>query len=209
MLFDLHVHTAHSACSSLAEDDLLRHARRRGLDGVCITDHGTTAVRHQVAEGVQEDGLCVLIGVEHSTPDGDFLVFDPSPNFPPDLPARDLLRGVGEAGGVAVAAHPCRLGRPVGEHLFREGLCRVVESINGRSTREELQKVQRLLDRYPLVTCGGSDAHCAEELGRVVTRFDVPIRSQADLVRALAGGLCRPLRGTPGTGAPVPLAPAA
>lgn len=194
MRFDLHIHTELSPCSTLNLSDILREGRRRGLDGVCITDHGTTGVRHHVVEGMQDDGLCVLIGTEYDTPDGDFLLFGPLLEPPPGLPARDVLRQVERAGGVAVAAHPCRGDRPVEEALLREGWCRVVELLNGRSTPSENRGVQQLLTRYPLVGCGGSDAHSLGELGRVVTRFDVPVRSQEDLVRALVGGLCRPAR---------------
>ena len=40
MLIDLHCHTkVHSACSALTPEALVRAARARGVDGVCITEH--------------------------------------------------------------------------------------------------------------------------------------------------------------------------
>lgn len=40
MLIDLHCHTrVRSACSALTPDALIRAARARGLDAVCLTEH--------------------------------------------------------------------------------------------------------------------------------------------------------------------------
>ncbi|MEW6489921.1 MAG: PHP domain-containing protein [Thermodesulfobacteriota bacterium] len=196
MRFDLHVHTDLSPCSSLGLRDILRHARRLGLDGVCLTDHGTTAVRHLVREGVQDDGLCVVIGMEYETAEGDFLVFGPSPvaqeDLPPGLPARELLHRVERAGGAAVAAHPFRASRPVGGRIWGEGLCRVVEAHNGRNTVLENRRAEEFAARHRLAATGGSDAHRLDELGRAVTRFEVPVCSRQELVWALLAGLCRP-----------------
>ena len=67
MLFDLHIHTTLSACSQLRLEQILSEASEKGLDGVCITDHHTMAVRHAISEGIQANGLCVIFGMEYST----------------------------------------------------------------------------------------------------------------------------------------------
>ena len=192
MRFDLHVHTAISPCSDLQIDDILGHAKARGLDGVCITDHNTMEIKRYLKEGLQEDGLCVLFGMEYSTPDGDFLLFGPFEDIASDLPTSQLLKFVEQSGGAAVAAHPFRTGRSVRENIISEGLCRIVESINGRNADSENKRVGNWRDRFMLSECGGSDAHSLNELGRVVTSFDSPVRSREDLISALGKGLCRP-----------------
>jgi predicted metal-dependent phosphoesterase TrpH len=145
---------------------------------------------------VQDDGLYVVIGMEYETAEGDFLVFGPSPvteeDLPPGLPARELLHRVERAGGAAVAAHPFRASRPVGGRIWGEGLCRVVEAHNGRNTDLENRRAEELAARRLLTATGGSDAHRLDELGRAVTRFEVPVRSPQELVWALLAGLCRP-----------------
>ncbi len=108
MLFDLHVHTTVSPCSKLHVGDILKHARTFGLDGVCITDHGTMEAGQHFKEGIQEDGLCVLLGMEYSTLSGDFLLFGPFEELLPGFSDTELLEIVEQAGGVAVAAHPFR-----------------------------------------------------------------------------------------------------
>lgn len=166
------------------------------MDGVCLTDHGTMAASRQVREGIQADGLCVLVGMEYATPQGDFLLFGPFEDLPPGLAADILLPVVEGAGGVAVAAHPFRALRPAGEAAIAAGACRVVEGLNGRNTEQENRRVEHWLRRYPLSVCGGSDAHHPDELGRVATRFSALVRSRRDLIQALREGACQPVRET-------------
>jgi len=192
MLFDLHVHTDLSPCSNMTIEDIVVRARERGLDGVCITDHHTMDIRHAVTEGIQANGLYVLFGMEYSTPQGDFLLFGPFEDLAPDLDGDLLLSTVRGRGGAAVAAHPFRESRPADERLIRSGLCHGVECVNGRNTFHENAAAGQWIERYRLTRCGGSDAHTLDELGTFATRFFVPVGSRAELIRALAQGLCRP-----------------
>jgi predicted metal-dependent phosphoesterase TrpH len=192
MLFDLHVHTSLSPCGKMNIEDLVARALDRGLDGVCITDHQTMDIRHVIAEGIQENGLCVIFGMEYSTPQGDFLLFGPFEELAPNLSADRLLSNVRDHGGAAVAAHPFRKARPADEQLIRKGLCHAVECVNGRNTPHENSAVEQWLRRYRLAQCGGSDAHTLDELGTFATRMLNPIQTRADLIQALQRGMCRP-----------------
>ena len=134
MILDIHVHSSLSPCSRLDPHDILRSARSRGLDGVCITDHHTMEAWKAIREEVQSDGLCVIIGQEYSTPEGDFLLFGPYEALPRGLDAMRLLRYVRDTGGAAVAAHPCRAGRGIAPWVFESGFCLHAEGENGRNT---------------------------------------------------------------------------
>jgi predicted metal-dependent phosphoesterase TrpH len=168
-------------------------AKERGLDGICITDHHTMDVRHSVSEGIQENGLCVIVGMEYTTSQGDFLLFGPFETLPSRLPADLLLHAVAQQGGIAVAAHPFRAQRPVDERLIHDGLCGVIESINGRNTPLENLAVDTWRRSYDLTECGGSDAHSLDEVGRFATRFLAPVRTRNDLIRNLKQRLCQPV----------------
>ena len=192
MLIDIHVHSVISPCSALSLEDILARARSLGLDGVCLTDHDTMAARSVVREGVQPDGLVVLVGMEYATSRGDFLLFGPFEDLAPGLAASEVLALVEESGGAAVAAHPCRLARPTDRDVVAAGLVHALETINGRNTAEENRMARHWPDRFGLPAVGGSDAHSLEELGRMPTRFLTSIRSRLDLIRALRGGLCVP-----------------
>ncbi len=192
MQFDLHVHTTLSACSCLAVDDILQHARARGLDGVCITDHDTMDIRHSIREGLQPDGLCVIIGMEYATPQGDFLIYGPFETLPSGLQAIELLLRVQREGGAAIAAHPFRVSRPADEALICSGLCRCAEGLNGRNHDLENLQTEKWRSHYGINLCGGSDAHSFEELGKVVTTFPEPIQSRQELIQALNCGGYQP-----------------
>lgn len=192
MRFDLHIHSDLSPCSDLSIQEILDCAAARGLDGVCITDHDTMAIRERLDEGVQNNGLVVLFGLEYATPQGDFLLFGPFEEIEPGLTADGLLPQVAARGGAAIAAHPFRANRPTEERVLAEGLCAIAEGINGRNTTLENLKVMSWTDRYQLCLTGGSDAHTPEEVGRIATRFSRPIRHRTDLIAALRAGECHP-----------------
>lgn len=192
MRIDLHVHSSISPCSRLSVADILAHARARGLDGVCVTDHDTMDIRFAVREGLQPDGLLLLFGMEYATAQGDFLVFGPFEELvlEPGLPAEVVLPLVHKAGGAVVAAHPCRKLRPADELMAKAGLVHCVERVNGRNREAENRQAATWAPRLPATA--GSDAHRLEELGRAPTRFEDRIRDRAGLIAALKKGRCAP-----------------
>lgn len=193
MKFDLHVHTTLSSCSQLTLDDILRHARAKGLDGVCITDHQTMAADMKIQEGIQKDGLCIIIGMEYATPDGDFLIFGPLNNLDDNMGAKELLRMVDRSGGVAVAAHPFREGRNTTREIIAQQYCRIIEGRNGRDNGIGQERAADWQAKYNVHLVGGSDAHSLEELGRIGTTFENPIRNKKEFIDALKSGRYQPV----------------
>ncbi|HLE10498.1 MAG: hypothetical protein A2504_14465 [Bdellovibrionales bacterium RIFOXYD12_FULL_39_22] len=193
MKIDLHVHTKISRCSNLPWEDILNNAKLHGLDGVCITDHHSMEIKNYISEGILENGLCVIFGMEYSTDDGDFLVFGPYENLPMGLSAEKLLKHINQSGGVAIVAHPFRASRPASERVVASGLCKIVEAINGGNRVEENDAVKKWKERYDIKLTGGSDAHALVEMGRAATIFDDPISSRQELILALKNGNYRPV----------------
>lgn len=188
MRIDLHVHSNLSSCSELTLGQILSQAKHKNLNGVCITDHNTFAARHMISEGVQDDGLVVFIGMEYSTPGGDFLIFGPFAELQSGMSASGLLSFVKEMNGIAIAAHPCRNNRRLDVQLLKQGLCTIVEGINGRNQAEEDLHATMLASQYGVNIVGGSDAHNLAELGKVVTIFGRQIKNQFELIKALKEG---------------------
>ena len=167
-------------------------AKTIGLDGFCITDHQAMDIRHHIKEGPQANGVVVIIGMEYDTPEGDFLLFGPYEHMSKDMDAGNLLNHVSETGGIAIAAHPFRADRPVNDHLLKNGLIPIIESINGRNSDVENLKAEKWNQTYKKEEVGGSDAHTLIELGTVVTRFYMPIHSREDFITALKNGTYQP-----------------
>lgn len=192
MLIDIHVHTDISPCSIMDIDTILCVSRQRGMDGVCLTDHDTMEAAAYVQEGVQDDGFVVIVGMEYTTPQGDFLIFGPFEDMERGLDARDMLPLVHDLGGAAIGAHPYRNWRPAQQSLFEQGVCRVIEGVNGRNSVPENLRAQVLAQRLGLPMSGGSDAHRVDELGTFPTRFPDRITSREGLILALRAGSCEP-----------------
>jgi hypothetical protein len=191
MLIDLHVHSAISSCSRLSVRDIIEKGRACGLDGVCITDHDTMDVLAQITEGFQSDGLLVLVGQEYATPQGDYLIFGDVEGLGPNMNGLELFAAVESVGGAVIAAHPFRGWRPSDVSVLERGRP-VIEVENGRNTDPENAMAAALAGKLDLTSVAGSDAHSLSELGRYPTQFTVPVRSRADLVRALKAGHCAP-----------------
>lgn len=185
MEFDMHVHTVFSPCSRLTIPEILEHAGKKGLSGVCITDHNTMKIRHMMKEGIQENGICVIFGMEYETKDGDFLVFAPTHHIPGGMDARALLSFVHASGGAAVCAHPFRKNRGAAKYIVQEGLCTIVEETNGRNLPHENEMTRTWLSSYDLAPLNGSDAHSKEELGAARTVFTEKISKREDLITLL------------------------
>lgn len=143
------------------------------------------AIRRDFKEGMQVNGLCLIFGIEYTTPAGDFLLFGPFEKLSAGINACELLQQVKDTGGVAVAAHPFRTKRLTNEILIHKGLCRIVEGVNGRNSPGQNMKTGDWQRRYGVHLTGGSDAHSLEELGAAATRLTTPVSSREEFIRAL------------------------
>ncbi len=204
-VIDLHVHTSPaSPCSSAPVDDLIREARRIGLDGICLTDHNTVWRKEDVEALRQRHGFLVLRGNEITTDQGDILAFGFDEDVPGIIRLDELRPRVVEAGGFMIAAHPFRgfltfgigklgltpekaMERPVFQYVD------AVEVLNGKVTADENRFAWEVASGLGVPVTGGSDAHEVEEVGIYATRFAVSIQTEEDLIAALRGGETAPV----------------
>ncbi len=197
MRFDIHIHTDISPCSSMSIDTIIETAKARGLDGICITDHNSMDALLSVSEGAQENGICVIVGVEYDTPEGDYLLFGPFSDlsWATGLDTDRMLARLRDRGGIAIAAHPFRKDRSVPEYIIAQGLCAAVERYNGRNSGDENSAVEPWVSRYNPVLCGGSDAHEPHEIASYCTDIDADITGRDDFINAVKSGKCVPVIG--------------
>ena len=199
---DLHVHTNIGSGDSMIDyRELVGLARKAGLDGLCLTEHGVakTGLGEKLS---REFDFLVLEGMEMGTELGDILVFGLE-MVPRNLyRAVDVRRYVEKHGGVMIAAHPVRseitraLMLKTTPKLSLEEACRrplfglvdAVEAANGWSAAQDVEFCFELCSRLGLKATGGSDAHFSRQVGCCLTIFENGLRNEADLVAAIKTG---------------------
>lgn len=188
MLIDLHCHTkVMSPCSALTPDALVRAARARGLDGVCITEHDAIWPAADAARLAGEMEFAVFRGMEVTTEVGHVLTFGLERHDPAMAVLAELHRIVRAEGGLMYLAHPSRrYGTlpPADLAAYFDS----VESHNGTEGMLQNDHAARLAGAMRLPGIGGSDAHSAREAGICATRFAAHVRDQAAFLEALHAG---------------------
>ena len=64
MKYDLHIHTNYSKCSNLKPREILKMAKKRGLDGIAVADHDTMKGGIAVFKENKNKNLEVIKGEE-------------------------------------------------------------------------------------------------------------------------------------------------
>ena len=196
MKIDLHCHSKYSNDNYLEPETLIEDAVRKGLDGVCITEHHSLLPAEVLAEIEVPGGFYVFRGVEISTDHGHLLVYglkDDSWN----LWSRDLYLDLFEVietvhahGAVCAAAHPFRGGESFGDDVqWIEGFD-AIETHNGLNPEEANRRAQAAAHSRRLPMIGGSDCHHKGEAGRAFTLFKYPVRTIDELIEEIKLGRC-------------------
>ncbi|MEW5725835.1 MAG: CehA/McbA family metallohydrolase, partial [Thermodesulfobacteriota bacterium] len=111
---NLHVHTTFSDGSGRM-DQVVKAARKAGLDVLLINDHDTLEAREKGYEGYY-GRLLVLVGVEVSGPHNHYLAYGlrAMPRYNWQDP-QDFIDRIKAVGGVGFLAHPHEKGSPLSE----------------------------------------------------------------------------------------------
>ena len=199
MWIDCHCHTIHSHDNWLEPVDLVRRAKRLGLEGVCITEHYSYEASAPVEAIGRDEGLLVLRGVEISTNRGHLLAYGVEDdgwniwgrdNY---LPLLEVIARINALGGICVPAHPFR---EIGLSSLLDGLLDLqgiaaVETHNGCNLDSDNDLALRAAAFLSLPSLGGSDCHTTNAVGRCATEFSQPVSDMAGFVAAVRAGQCR------------------
>lgn len=213
-LFDTHVHTAEvSPCGQVSGGEIARMYKRAGYDGIVITDHLTSGLRHHLdcrswsecvagylsgfraaeSEG-RRIGLTVFWGLELTLdygPPGDFLVYGLDEEFltaHPELCSlhlSDVRALVTQRETLIFQAHPFRSGHTLASTELLDGF----EVINGNPRHPyDTAEAFRVARLHGLLRSAGSDAHRPEDVGRAGVSLLRSPQSIGELVSVLKTG---------------------
>jgi predicted metal-dependent phosphoesterase TrpH len=215
---DLHSHSVASDDSRATVEQYLKWInvlRKRGftVDGIVLTEHRQYDFDVDYSQLAAEYGVIVLKGAELDTCFGHMLVYNITPGLANDvnfgdvkMDGRELIKAARHHGGYVVPAHPGRFGIGLVEYMAQGEAfddVSIVELVNGGGKPEENDRAEELCQRTGYLGTGGSDAHLASHIGRVVTQFQADITTSEQLVEALISGEFRPVRIEETAAAPV------
>ncbi len=170
MIFELHCHTHYSKGTKIPTEvmmspkEVVRLARKNGIDGLAITDHKVTGAWKEARQEAKKQGIMLIPGMEVESSDGHILGLGLSEAVPNRLTAEETMERIREQGGFVVAPHPYDIKNDgIKDKCLEADAVEVFNSfgmdrIANWYTRRKADKAGR-----PMVV--GSDVHMPEMMG--------------------------------------------
>lgn len=161
MKLDLHIHSKYSYDSLLSPEKIIKVAKKKGLNGVAVTDHGTIKGGVETKK-ISDDDFAVIVGSEIRTEYGDIVGLFLNEEIISNI-LMEVVEEIKSQGGLVVLAHPYRTGI-----IFPEGLMDridLIEAFNGRSPKNLNKMAFELARKFEKPIGAGSDAHLSFEIG--------------------------------------------
>ena len=160
MKIDLHVHSKYSYDSLLSPERILKIAKKKGLDGIAVTDHDTVK-GGLAANKIDKD--FVIIGTEIRTEYGDVIGLFLNEEIKSNK-FIEVVEEIREQDGLIVLAHPFRKGIKFPADLLK--YVDLIEGFNARSRKGDNVRAYELARKFEKPIVAGSDAHLGFEVGR-------------------------------------------
>jgi predicted metal-dependent phosphoesterase TrpH len=187
---DLHVHTHYSSDSIITPEELVFYAKKRGLDGVAITDHDRLDGALKIA---RKSDFFIIPGIEVSSLDGHIVGLNVARHVPSGLGADETVDRIHEAGGIAVAGHPVAFFKgSLEKHVSSK--FDAVEVVNASAFPFNycVRHSRQLASNVGVRSCvAGSDAHYGPEIGCAYTFVDSELEIN-EVIEAIRKGTCQP-----------------
>lgn len=199
MKIDMHCHIREGSIDSkVSLDEYITILKKKGFQGMVITDHNTyKGYRYwkEHIKGKRHTDFVVLKGIEYDTRDaGHILVIMPEGVKMRilemrGLPLSTLIDLVHRNGGVLGPAHPC--GEKYMSFMNTKKFYKspeimkrfdFVETFNCCESEESNRGAARLAEKYAKVTVGGSDSHKVDCVGRAYTVLPEPVSCETELI---------------------------
>ncbi len=195
---EFHCHTSASQDSLTRPADLVRAARKKGIDRVVVTDHNTIA---GALEARRLDPERIIVGEEIMTTRGEILAAYVTEQIPAGLSPQETIHRLRGQGAFISVSHPFDRLRKGGWGLpdLMEILPLVdaIETFNSRCMLRRFNaEAQEFARRSRVRSTVGSDAHATFELGRALLWVE-PFQSAEELREIVQRGIPQVKRSPP------------
>lgn len=214
MLIDMHAHTVEggSTDSSLSLKDLVREAKRVGLDGICLTEHGGGWDKRRFEGVAKEYDILLIRGLEVDTELGHVGAFGLDGYISGIHRIEELRYEVDQVGGFLIAHHPFRgfydrvnllwadkgsrplTSQEAAQHPLFQAVY-AIEALNGGNNDRENDFALEVARELRLPCTGASDCHSLDGVGCHATFFQREVSSEEELLKELRAGRFYPVTG--------------
>jgi len=195
MIVEIHAHSSvHSDCSIADPVAIVRQARKKGAQGVIITEH------HYQWSGEEIDALrekseidnsfVILAAQEVETDIGHVLVYGADETAGKGTALTDLRQRFPEA--ALVWAHPFRGGKVPSREELTNPLLDAVEIFNINQTPMENYLGLKLWHEYKFTALAGTDAHDSKDVAIFSTQVLHPVTNIKEFALEVKRGRCIP-----------------
>ncbi|NPV57259.1 MAG: PHP domain-containing protein [Anaerolineae bacterium] len=185
---DFHSHSQYSPDSLTRVENLIRRARKVGLDRLVLTDHNTIQGA-LIARDLAPD--LIIVGEEIQTTSGEILAIFVTEQVPAKLSPLETIERLKQQGAFISVSHPFdpyRSGWALEELIELAPLVDAIETHNARCWNPQFnQQAQAFARQHDLPGTTGSDAHLLPELGGSYLQLP-PFDSAAQLRQVIRQG---------------------
>jgi predicted metal-dependent phosphoesterase TrpH len=170
---DLHLHSCYSNDAIGSPDDIVNSLKKRGLQGMVLTDHNTIKGWLHIKTLKPKDFL-IIPGIEISTADGHLLAFNVTKIIQAGLSVEETVELILDDGGTPVVPHLFRLLSGIKKEKLRDIQTKIsaIEVFNGCSVPNSNLKTAKVAHGFNLGGTGGSDSHNPLYAGYAYTVVD-------------------------------------
>ncbi|MCK9578278.1 PHP domain-containing protein [bacterium] len=172
MKIDLHCHTFFSNDGTSSVKKIIEEGKRKGIDGVAITDHENTDAWEEAVFWGKKLEFEIILGEEIKSSEGDILGLFMTKNINGKGKSPEwIIEKIKEQGGLTIIPHPFHEFEG-----FKNSLEKYVKLIDGIETfngRRPFNKGDNLAksfaEKFNLPKIGGSDSHYYKTVGNTYT----------------------------------------
>lgn len=170
---DLHIHSCYSEDAIGSPKEIIKHAQKKGLQGIAITDHNSIKGSLNALK-IKPKNFIVIPGLEISTTDGHILALGTKNNFTRGLSVEETVEQICDTGGIPIVPHLFRRMSGIKKKKLAPLSKRVpaIEVFNGCSLPKTNIKTAKVAKEFNLGGIGGSDAHDPLYIGYGYTTVD-------------------------------------
>ncbi len=185
---DMHVHSCYSKDGFEQIKNIIAEAKRKGLDGIALTDHNTQDGVDEAKKEGENQGIIVITGIEIKTENGDVLAYGITKTIKKGMSVEKTVSAIHKAGGIAVAAHPYpEPAHRTKMHKFLNLGFDAIETANARSLFMN-KKAKKTAQKLNIPQTGGSDAHSLKEIGNAYTEINALENNEKSILDAIRLG---------------------